>query len=136
MRGTAALVVGGGAVALRKAATLVDHGAAVTVIGVRVSDGIKRLPVIVYERPYRRGDTRGYRFVYAATDDTAVNARIARESKACGAFVNVCDDPLLSDFVSPAVLRHGICTVAVSSNGRNVRASIALRHKIQKALSR
>lgn len=135
MKHLAVLVVGGGTVALRKVKTLIDFGADVTVIGTFVCDDMQNLPVRVRERPYRRGDTDGYRFVYAATSNSQLNARIAREARTCGALVNVCDNPMLSDFISPAVFHHGQCIVAVSSNGKNVRASILLRQKLRKALN-
>ena len=56
MAGTAAVVVGGGAVAARRAKALVEAGAEVTVIAPEVDDAIATLGVSVQRRRYRDGD--------------------------------------------------------------------------------
>jgi siroheme synthase (precorrin-2 oxidase/ferrochelatase) len=48
--------------------------------------------------------------------------------------VNVADDASYSDFVSPAILKVEEMTIAVGSNGTNVKASIGLRNKIRNLL--
>ncbi len=74
----------------------------------------------------------GASIVYGATDSWDLNREIGADGRAIGAIVNVVDDPKNCDFVSPAIHRNGDgMSVAVTSNAKNVRASINLRNKIR-----
>src|SRR5216683_1369427 len=66
--GKLAVVVGGGAVALRRTRALVEAGALVTVIAPDVTSELAALPVTLRRR-YRDGDLAGAWLVHAATDD-------------------------------------------------------------------
>ena len=78
LRGEAvrALVVGGGAVAARKAVALLDAGAAVRVVAPRVGErlraGHERLTID--ERRFEAADLADATLVVAASDDASVNA--------------------------------------------------------------
>jgi siroheme synthase-like protein len=62
-------------------------------------------------------DVIGVRVVVAATDDAAANRWLGEASRKAGVLVNVADDPEHCDFYSPAVVRRGPVTVAISTNG-------------------
>jgi precorrin-2 dehydrogenase/sirohydrochlorin ferrochelatase len=128
LRGVPCLVVGGGAVACRKVAGLHEAGARVTVIAPAV--GTVPAGVTVHRRGYAPGDVAGARLVFAATDDPAVNARVAADARAAGAWVNVADNPDAGDLVLPAVTTRGALRIAVSTGG----ASPALARRIREAL--
>ena len=77
-----ALVVGGGAVALRKVRALLDGGVRVAVVAKDVDPELRtlaennsRLTVIL--APYSVGHIADATIVIAATDDAEVNARVA-----------------------------------------------------------
>ena len=72
--------------------------------------------------------------VVSATNDRAVNRRVAELCKARGIPVNVVDDPANCTFVFPAVLRKGPMTVAVSSGGACPVAAKMVRDKVAAAL--
>jgi uroporphyrin-III C-methyltransferase/precorrin-2 dehydrogenase/sirohydrochlorin ferrochelatase len=129
-----AVVVGGGAVALRRTKALVDAGADVTVIAPELTSGLTDLPVTVRRRRYRAGDLTGAWLVHAATNDPAVNAAVAAEAERERIWCVRADDAAASAARTPAVTRHGDVTVAVTAGG-DPRRSQRLRSAIALALT-
>ncbi len=125
------LVVGGGPVAVRKAAGLLEAGAKVTLVSPDLS---RDLPVHWKKRRYRPSDLDGHALAFAATDDRKVNARIARQAKERGIPVNVADAPEECDFIVPARIERSGFQLAISTSGTNPRASAALRRKLEEIL--
>lgn len=133
-----ALVVGGGDVATRKAHALLDGGARVRVLAPRVSEQLARRATetedlrIVRDAYYPEaiGDAM---LVVAATDDRALNARIAEDARRAGRLVLVADDPRAGNCVMPAVHRSGDLVVAVTSGGVP-RASARVRDELARRL--
>lgn len=131
--GRACLVVGGGAVAARKARGLLDLGAAVTVIAPAVGPEMSTLaPSLqtIETRPYRSGDAAGFRLVITATGDHQVDAAVYADADAAGVWVNSADDPGHSSFILPSVHRDGPVTVAVSTGGASPALAVWLRSRI------
>ena len=128
------VVVGGGAVAHRRARALVDAGARVTVIAPDVTGELAELPVTVRRRRYRPGDLSAAWLVHAATDDPAVNAAVAADADRLRIWCVRADDAAASAARTPAVARHGDVTVAVTSGG-DPRRSQRLRSAIALALA-
>ena len=146
LEGRPCLVVGGGPVAVRKTQALVECGAKVTVVagtngqGARLSGedsfgGTGVSPVRVVRRDFADGDVEGMALVVSATNDRAVNRRVAELCEARGVPVNVVDDPANCTFIFPAVVRKGPMTVAVSSGGACPVAAKMVRDKVAAALS-
>lgn len=146
LEGRPCLVVGGGPVAVRKTQALVECGAKVTVVagtngqGARLSGedsfgGTGVSPVRVVRRDFADGDVEGMTLVVSATNDRAVNRRVAELCEARGVPVNVVDDPANCTFIFPAVVRKGPMTVAVSSGGACPVAAKMVRDKVAAALS-
>jgi precorrin-2 dehydrogenase/sirohydrochlorin ferrochelatase len=130
LEGRKCLVVGGGAVALRKVEGLLACGASVTVVAPSVDDRMRDLPgVIVEERPYRAGEVAGYRLAIAATDSPAANAAVFEDGESAGVWVNGADDPAHCSFTLPAVVRRGTLMIAVSTGGRSPALSSWLRRR-------
>lgn len=119
--GRKCVVVGGGRVAERKTAGLLEAGASVTLISPELTAPLTELAgrpdVDWMKRKYAPGDTRGAFLVYAATGDHAVNEEIAREADRFGIPVNVGSHGEAGSFITPALLRRGRLTVAVSTSG-------------------
>ncbi len=134
LNGRLAVVVGGGAVALRRARALVEVGARVTVIAPEVTSELAALPVTVRRRRYRDGDLAGAWLVHAATDDPAVNAAVAAAADRERIWSIRADDGAASAARTPAVTRHGDITVAVTAGG-DPRRSQRLRSAIGLALA-
>lgn len=92
-------------------------------------------PADLEQRSYQAGDLTGARLVFAATNDRAVNARIAAAASAAGALCNVADDPSDGDCHVPAVHRSGGITIAVSSHGAAPARAAAIRDAIAEWLA-
>ncbi len=132
LAGRNCLVVGGGEIALRKAESLVEAGASVTVIAPEVDSRFEQLGgVKVERRSWQSGDTSGFTLVLAATDDRAVNEAISREASANGIPVNVVDDPELCSFIVPSCVRRGDMTIAVSTSGKSPSLSKRVRKELE-----
>ena len=115
------LIVGGGAVALRKAEILQDYDMAITVVSPELDPKFEyygeRKFMTVEQRPYKPGEAAEYTIVIAATDDEALNKQIFDECRTSRALVNVVDNPPLCDFIFPAVVRRESLTLSVSTDG-------------------
>ena len=117
-----ALVVGGGTVAARKAAALLDAGATVRVVAPTVCADVVELEstcatLSVIRAPYSSAQLGDASLVVAATDNRAVNARVAADARGGGRLVSVVDAPELGNYTAPAVHRTGDVVVAVSAGG-------------------
>src|SRR4030043_138787 len=81
IQGKKCLVVGGGEVALRKAQTLVEHGATVEIVSPSLCPGLKELvkdgAVRAVLKDYGPGDLDDALLVVAATDDAGINEKVA-----------------------------------------------------------
>lgn len=130
IEGKALLIVGGGRVASHKAHILSRFTSGARVVAPSVSDEIKKLPFAWEEREWEPRDLDGVWMVFICTGDRETNSRIKREAERRGVLASVCDCPGECDFVSPAVWREGNMTIAVGSDGRDVRRAIRLRDRI------
>jgi len=138
IKDTPCLVVGGGKVAGRKVAGLVEAGASVTVISPEVTEKIKALidnkKASLLQRPYQGGDLAGAGFVIAASSDRAVNELVLAEARAAHIPANVVDDPGGSDFIVPSAIRRGELHIAISTAGRCPALARRTRLEIEKAI--
>ncbi|MGD0585854.1 MAG: bifunctional precorrin-2 dehydrogenase/sirohydrochlorin ferrochelatase [Oryzomonas sp.] len=122
MRKRTALIVGGGKVAARKLQALRVAGAGVRIVAPAVIPEIREQEasgaVTVRIGCYETADLDGVALVVAATDDPAVNRRVAAEAGQKGILVAVADQPEAGDCHFPAILRRGGLEIAVSTGGR------------------
>lgn len=102
LKGESCLVVGGGAVALRKVEVLQDFGAAVLVTAPAILPEIKsRNGVRWREGCFDPRDLKGQRLVVAATDCKEENHRISLLCRERGIPVNAVDQTEDCDFIFP-----------------------------------
>jgi siroheme synthase-like protein len=131
--GRPCLVVGGGAVAARKAHGLLACGARVTVIAPTMSSDMESLsPALaaLQRRPYRQGDVSSFRLVVTATGIAEVDGVVHADAESAGIWVNSADDRAHSSFILPAVHRDGAVTVAVSTGGLSPALASWLRARL------
>lgn len=139
------LVVGGGAVAARKVADLVESGARVVVISPRVDAAILALKeqkgrggagemgsLRIVKRAYRPADLKGRRLVFAATDNVILNREICAAAQAAGAFSNCAAPPDAGLFSVPATVRRGSFCLAVSTGGASAALAAHWRKRLEK----
>ena len=137
LEGRPCLVVGAGAIAARKARSLLDCGARVTVVGERPAAAFRALErrgVVLRERRFRASDVGRQALIIAATDDRAVNAAVSAAARRTGIPVNAVDDPENCTFIVPAVVTRGDLTVAISTGGRSPAAARLVKERVSEVL--
>ena len=138
LQGRRCLVVGGGAVALRKVLGLLEEGAHVTVVAPHVVAELEERAsndwLVLERREYRSGEAGGYALVIAATSERAVNRQVFEDGETAGVWVNVADDPELCSFHLPARVRRGLLEIAIGSGGSAPFAASRIRQLLEKRL--
>ena len=126
LRDRRVVVVGGGQVAHRRVAGLLEAGARVTVVSPEVTPALEALVepgrLSWVRLPYTPGDLADAWYVVAATDDAEVNAAVADEAERHRIFCARADDRSASSAWTPAVGRHGELVVGVHGGGDPQRA--------------
>lgn len=122
------LLIGGGKVALQKLKVLIDNQINIHLVAEQVD-----LSIYEYLSGYENSETAvemelaeyreellsdDYSFVIAATNDRELNSRIATASKKRNIPVNVVDDPELSTFIFPSIIKRGDLVIGISSSGK------------------
>ncbi|MDQ0920014.1 bifunctional precorrin-2 dehydrogenase/sirohydrochlorin ferrochelatase [Paenibacillus sp. V4I5] len=134
LSGRRCLVVGGGAVAERKVKSLLQAGAHVTIVSAEFTKGLMEMEnqaeVVLYRQPFdpsimidESADLVPYTLVVAATNVAYVNALVHEVASRQGKLVNVVDQPQLSSFIVPSVVRRGKLVIAVSTGGASPSAA-------------
>lgn len=135
LKGKLVAVIGGGRVAARKVASLLEVEAEVRLIAPRLATETAEQAgdsgIELRQREFRPEDLEGAALVICATDNEALNRFVAAEADQRGVFVNVVDVPPLCSFIVPAVVRRGELTLAVSTAGSSPAVARRLRERLQ-----
>jgi siroheme synthase-like protein len=131
------VVIGGGTVAKRKVAGLLDSGATrVRVIALEFQPDFAKPGSI--ERITAAYDIKyldGAQLVFAVTDSPEVNEQVVRDARSRGIWVNRADDgESQGDFTTPALHRRGEVTLTVSAG--SAALSAAIRDRLADRLDR
>ncbi|MDI6785698.1 MAG: bifunctional precorrin-2 dehydrogenase/sirohydrochlorin ferrochelatase [bacterium] len=134
------VVVGGGKVAHRKVASLLECGAKVHVISMELNEELNVLlragKIYFYEKKYKSGDLKGAFLVVAATDSKETNEKVALEARKLKIMVNVIDNMELCDYTVPAITRVGDLTISVSTVGKSPSLAKKIRNELSKCYGR
>jgi len=130
------VLVGGGAVAVRKATVLLEAGARLVVVTDRAVDVLTNLCTqhgaelirAKYDKQYL-GEAA---LVIAATNDEKVNAQVYHDCQTLGILCNVVDDPQHCDFFVPAVVKRGDLQIAIGTEGNCPAYAGHLRKKLER----
>ncbi len=127
-------VIGGGGVAERKALSLLEAGASVTVVSPSLTPKLRELSesgkINYLQKEYEEKDLSGEFLVIAATDSPEINTLVARACKKKHVLVNVAVPPGESSLIMPSLVERGELLIAISTSG----ASPALSRKIRQEL--
>ena len=138
LRGRRVLVVGGGEVAARKVAALLDSGAAVVMVAPAITPALAALAqanrLAHIPTAFAPEQLDGSWLVIAATDDDAVNRAVAAAAHARRLFINVVDDAELASAQLPARVQRGPLQVAISSGGASPMLARHLREQLETRL--
>ena len=121
LHGKAAVVVGGGAVAARRAEHLVRAGARVTVFAAALTDDFRELLEAPNFRHAARDpepkDFEDAPICFVAVEDERLSAEAWAAAKGAGAWVNVADRPQFCDFIMPSIVDRDPLVIAISTGG-------------------
>ena len=135
IRNKLCIVVGGGEVAARKVALLLQAGASVRVVSPQLGETLARQAgqgsLSHRAEKFVPTDLDGASIVIAATDDEAVNRQVARAAEERRIPVNVVDSPDLCSFVMPAIIDRSPLVLAVSSGGAAPVLARLLRARLE-----
>jgi uroporphyrin-III C-methyltransferase/precorrin-2 dehydrogenase/sirohydrochlorin ferrochelatase len=137
-----AVVIGGGAVAARKAELLLKCGAHVRLVAPELAPSTQELlrgPAAATQMSYlcaafAAPHLEGAVLVIAATDSDVLNAQVARLARERGVPVNVADDAEHSDFILPAIVDRDPLIVAVGTAGTTPVLARRVREQIESLL--
>lgn len=131
------LVVGGGKVAERKVKSLLECGARVFVASPALSawleEAVKEGKVTAIRRNYSTSDLENAFLVIGATDDQAVNDKVAEECSERNILVNIVDQTAKCNFIVPAVIRQGPLSISVSTDGKSPMLARRIREELEQA---
>ena len=129
------LVVGGGKVAERKVATLLEYEANVLLVSPDVTpviDSWATQNLIIWRRgDFQPEDLDNIFLVFIATGDNDVNKSITTLCREKGILVNAVDDPPNCDFYVPSILRRNSLCIAISTEGKSPLLAAKLRRELE-----
>ncbi len=138
LRGKFCLLVGGGAIATRKARLLAKAGARIHVVAPRVEPELVDIAQasggeITYEQ-YQPIHLEGCALVISATDDEAVNQVVARDCHERHLPINVVDNPQLCSVIMPAIVNRNPLLIGISSGGEAPVLARLVRSQLEQSL--
>ena len=129
-------MVGGGAVAVRKAQSLLAAGARLVVVADRIGDMMMALcadsNAELIKSRYSKDYLVGAVLAIAATNDPQLNRKIHKDCQELEILCNVVDEPQLCDFFVPAVVRRGDLQIAIGTEGDCPAYAGHIRKKLEK----
>lgn len=137
VQGRNCVIFGAGAVARRKALSLLECGAQLKVVAPHFAEDWANLQsekIECVNRPYLKGDCQNALLVFACTNDANVNRQIAEEALELNILCNVADESEVSDFHSMATLRRGDICIGISTSGGSPALSRHLKEKISETI--
>jgi precorrin-2 dehydrogenase / sirohydrochlorin ferrochelatase len=138
IEGRNAVIIGGGNVCARKAETMMNYGARVTVVSPEFTEEIERWAgagaLEIRRKRYEESDLDGANIVIASTDDQAVNEQVAADCRRRRIPVNVVDVTPLCEFIVPAIVDKGSVTIAVSTGGKSPAIARTLKEDLQRLI--
>jgi precorrin-2 dehydrogenase/sirohydrochlorin ferrochelatase len=116
------VVIGGGAVAVRKVQALLNAGARVVVVAERIDDMLTALcqgmDAELIMSKYSKNYLAGALLAIAATNNHPLNKQIYKDCQELEVLCNVVDVPELCDFFVPAVVKRGDLQIAIGTEGQ------------------
>ncbi|MCR8629617.1 precorrin-2 dehydrogenase/sirohydrochlorin ferrochelatase family protein [Paenibacillus radicis (ex Xue et al. 2023)] len=136
--GKPCVIIGGGVVAQRKAESLIEAGATITLISPACTEQLEEWAlgghVSIIKKHFQTGMTelREALLIFAATDQAEINEAVRLEAEALGKLVTVADDSKRSGFIVPAVVRRGKLVISVSTTGASPAVAKRVRQELEK----
>ncbi len=134
--GRKVVVVGGGAVAVRKAQSLLAAGARLVVVAEHIDNMLTTIcqgrDAELIRSKYSKEYLAGALLAIAATNNHEINKQIYKDCQELEVLCNVVDEPELCDFFVPAVVKRGDLQIAVGTEGHYPAYAGHVRKKLEK----
>lgn len=129
------LVVGAGAIAESKIASLLEAGGRVRVVAPQATPQVRSWAqsnaIEWHQRPFEPADLDGMFLVVAATSSTELHELIFAGASRRGVLCNIVDVPPLCDFYYPSVVQRGALQIAISTAGQSPALAQRLRKQLE-----
>jgi len=139
LSGRRVVVIGAGAVAARKAQSLLDAGARLVIVADKIDDVLTSLcqgtNAELIKSKYAKDYLTGAVLAIAATGDRQLNRRIYKDCQELEILCNVVDEPQLCDFFVPAVVKRGDLQIAVCTEGHSPAYAGHIRKKLEQTFT-
>ena len=139
LSGRRVVVIGGGAVAVRKAQSLLAAGARLVVVSEHVDDMLTALRqgtnAELIRSKYSKDYLAGALLAIAATNNPELNRRIYKDCQELEILCNVVDEPELCDFFVPAVVKRGDLQIAIGTEGHYPAYAGHIRKKLEQTFT-
>ena len=139
LSGRRIVLIGGGAVAVRKAQTLLAAGARLVVVAEKADEVLTGLCAKSGAELIRSSYSKDYLgkavLAIAATNNQELNSQIYKDCQELEILCNVVDDPPNCDFFVPAVVKRGDLQIAIGTEGYCPAYAGHLRKKLEQAFS-
>lgn len=136
IEGRDVVIIGGGNVCARKAETMMNYGACVTIVSPEFTDEIEGWArdgcLALRRKRYESSDLDGANIVIASTDEQSVNEQVAADCRARRIPVNVVDVTHLCEFIVPAIIEKNGIQIAVSTGGKSPALARTLKEDLQR----
>lgn len=134
IEGKSIVVVGGGRVAERKVCNILPAGALLTVISPTITFELQNLRengrISHLPRRFQPGDLVDAFMVIAATNEQETNRSVAAEAGKLGILAEITDNPAAGNVTSPAIIRQGDLSIAISTNNLAPALSAAIKREL------
>jgi siroheme synthase-like protein len=138
IEGRNVVIIGGGNVCARKAETMMNYGARVTIVSPDFTDEIEGWAregcLALRRKRYETSDLDGANIVIASTDEQAVNEQIAADCRARRIPVNVVDVTPLCEFIVPAIIEKNGIQIAISTGGKSPALARTLKEDLHRLI--
>lgn len=138
LAGRRVVLAGNGEVALAKLRLLAKTIARIDLFAPEAEPALTAaatdLGAVLHPRWPEPADLTGAALAYAAADDAALDARLARLAHAAGVLVNVVDNLEASDFITPAIVDRDPVTVAIGTEGASPVLARAIKTDLEERL--
>jgi siroheme synthase-like protein len=138
IEGRNVIIIGGGNVCARKAETMMNYGARVTIVSPEFTAEIEGWSsegcLALRRKKYEAADLDDANIVIASTDDQSVNEQIAADCRARRIPVNVVDVTHLCEFIVPAIIEKNGIQIAISTGGKSPALARTLKEDLQRTV--
>ncbi|MCA1011521.1 NAD(P)-binding protein [Halobacillus halophilus] len=129
-----AVIIGGGKVACKRARTLIESGAQVTIVSPHLTSELRAMvedaEVVWKKKTFQPKDIREAYIVVIATDNERVNEQVWQSSSSIP-LVNVTGQAERGNLQFPGHIKRGRLSIAVSTGGASPKLSARMKEELE-----